>query len=227
MRRVIVLAVTCAALASVAAQEGPAGRALFERWARDTFFGGYKPTSPTQRWDVPASANRDHGGIPVTFKSARLGSPVDLGDALRQYEISEPFLLIIGFWEPDGERKRLVNLVACTVSENLWRKLWGRVTYADLQRFDALIKDTAPTVEEIRRRALAMKIAPPFTSAILQLVPKIDEQGQRRLLCSLRFQDAFTHLAPGADPRAQERPLLFGVEFPVGPTAAPRPPGQP
>ncbi|MBL9219207.1 MAG: hypothetical protein JNG82_12000 [Opitutaceae bacterium] len=211
----LVLAVTVGAPAQEVQRHG----LVFEQWVRDTFFDGYKPASYTQRWDIPASANRAHGGIPVNPKAVKYGTPVDLGDALRQYAIDEPFLLIIGFWRQDGDVKRIVSIIAPEISPALWRKLWGPVTSADLLRLDALIKDTGPSVEETRRRALQMKNSPPFSEAIIQVNPKIDNHGQRRLQCSLRFRDVFTHLAPGTDPEPQAHPALFGVEYP-GPIAS-------
>lgn len=216
------LAAGAALLIPASAQEVPSPGLGFERWVRDTFFDGYKPASHTQRWDIPASANRDHGAIPVNPKTARHGAAVDLGDALRQYEIDEPFLLILGFWSQDGDVKRIVNIIAPEISPELWRRLWGPVTYADLRRLDALIKDTGPSVEEIRRLALKMKNSPPFSEAVIQVNPKIDDRGQRRLQCSIRFSDVFQHLAPGADPSPQARPALFGVEYPGPITSKPR-----
>jgi hypothetical protein len=53
---------------------------------------------------------------------------------------------------------------------------------------------------------------------VIEVNPKIDAKTQRRLQCSLRFEDVFKYLAPAADSRRQERPALWGVEFsrPVG-----------
>ena len=199
---------------------------VFEQWVRNTFFNGYKPASYTQRWGIPASENRDHGGSPVNPKAVKHGTAIDLGDAFRQYEIDEPFLLVVGFWSQEGDQKRIVNIAAPEVRPELWRKLWGSVSYADLLKLDALIKDTGRSVEEIRRLALKMKSSPPFSEAVIQVNPKIDTQGQRRLQCSLRFADFFKHLAPGTNPAPQARPALWGVEYP-GPIASPaRAPGR-
>jgi hypothetical protein len=218
VRSPLIAAVFAAVLSLASAQEVQSHGLVFERWVRDTFFDGYKPASYTQRWDIPATANHAHGGIPVNPKTVKLGTAVDLGDAVRQYEIDEPFMLIIAFWEQEGDAKRIVNIIAPTISPEQWRKLWGPVTYADLLKLDALIKDTGPTVEEIRKRALRIKNSPPFTGAIIQVNPKIDERGQRRLQCSIRYRDIFTHLAPGAD-QSPAQPALFGVAYP-GPLAS-------
>ena len=108
MRRFRLLLAACAAALTLgSAQEVQSHGLVFERWVRDTFFDGYKPASYTQRWDIPAAANRAHGAIPVNPKAVKHGTAVDLGDALRQYEIDEPFLLIIGFWSQDGDMKRI------------------------------------------------------------------------------------------------------------------------
>lgn len=221
MRRVLLLlTVLAVAVAGTSAQEAPRSGPRFERWVRDTFFNGYRPASFTQRWDIPASENRKHGVMPVSLKTVRHGTAIDLGDAFRQYEIDEPFLLVVGFSSQEGGVQRIVNIAAAEIRPGTWRKLWGPVTYADLLKLDALVKDTGRPVEEIRRLVLKMKNSPPFSEAVMQVNPRIDTHGQRRLLCSLRFADFFRHLAPGTDPAPQEHPVLWGVEYP-GPVAAP------
>jgi hypothetical protein len=221
MSRVLrLLAVLVTAAVAASAQESQAHGLVFEKWVRDTFFRGYKPASYTQRWDIPAAENRDHGGIPVNPKAVKYGAAIDLGDALRQYEIDEPFLLVVGFWQQEGAAKRIVSIAAPEIAPAAWRKLWAPVTYADLLKFDALIKDTGPSVEELRRLALKMKNSPPFSQAVIQVNPKIDATGQRRLQCSLRFADFFNHLLPGADWKPAAPPALWGVEYP-GPIASP------
>lgn len=194
---------------------------LFEEWIRDTFFGGYRPADYTQRWDIPASVNTNHGGIPVNPKAAKFGAPVDMGDALRQFDIQEPFLLIVGFWRQDGEVKRFVNVQAVRVEPDRWRELWGNVTRGDLERLDAVIKDPTRSVAEARQAAQALKRRSPFRESVIQVNPKIDAR-QRRLQCSLRFADFFRHLAPEASREAIQKPELFGVALPAELASPPR-----
>ena len=78
---------------------------VFEKWVRETFFGGYKPDSYTQKWDIPAEFNKEHGGVPANPKATKFGTPIDMGDALRQFAVAEgdqSFLVINGFWDQDG-----------------------------------------------------------------------------------------------------------------------------
>lgn len=194
----------------------------FEAWVRETFFDGYQPTRYTQRWDIPAAANRTHGGVPVNPKATKHGTPVDLGDALRQFDINEPFILVIGYWQPaDGGGRRLVKAVAPRIEPAVWRSLWEPITRADLERLVAVIRDPTLTPAEARAAAQRIKRAPPFSQAIMQVNPKIDTKTQRRLQCSLRFADVFTHLAPGLSPAPEPSPALWGVALPDGFEPAP------
>jgi len=226
MKRLLAcLAVLAASYLIASAEEVQVHGQVFEKWVRDTFFDGYKPASYTQRWDIPATENKHHGDIPVNPKAVKYGTSIDLGDALQQYEIDEPFMLIVAFWQQEGDEKRIVNIVAPEISPETWRKLWGPVTYADLLKLDELIKDQGPSVTELRKLALKMKNSPPYSESIIQLNPKIGTDGQRRLQCSLRFADFFRELVPGADSKPQAHPSLFGVEYPG--TIASKPRGAP
>lgn len=186
----------------------------FEHWVADTFFDGYRPAAATQKWDIPAAANRRHGRIPVNPKAVKDGSPVGLGDALRQYDIDEPFLLIVGFWRQDGGTKRFVRTVVARVGPAQWRQLWGGIRRGDLEELDRLVKDTSRPVAEVRREVLRRKKREPFASAAIQVNPKID-RSQRRLQCSIPASRLFAVFPPGG-------PQVFGVPIPPVADSPPR-----
>jgi hypothetical protein len=193
----------------------------FEHWVADTFFGGHRPSGPTDKWDIPASANGNHGRIPVNPKATQHGEPVLLGDALRQYDINEPFLLIVGFWEQDGHGKKFVQSLVVRIEPDQWRKLWAPVTRADLDAMDKLVKDTSRPVAEVRKEVLRRKKLPPFSEAVIQLNPKID-QSQRRLQCSISYVRLFKNLAPGRSRKAQPFAEVFGRRIPSIAVSPPR-----
>lgn len=218
----LVFAWLLSCVSTLRAQEVQQHGLAFETWIRDTFFDGYVPPGYTQKWDIPAEANLRHGGVPVNPKAAKYRTPVDLGDALRQYDITEPFILAVGYWVQEGDEKRFVNIVAPRIEPDAWRRLWGPVTRADLERLDAVIKDRSLTYREARKQAQAIKDAPPFTHAVIVMNPKIDSKGQRRLQCSLRSDDLYQHLAPEAHTGVQKTPSLWGVPFPATVKSRPR-----
>lgn len=194
---------------------------VFEKWICDTFFDGYTPDSSTQKWDIPARANKRFGGIPVNPKAAKYKGAVDMGDALRQFDIDEPFWLIIGYWQQNGETKRFVNVVARRIEPEDWRQLWGDLERADLKRLDEIIKRT-PDPREARELAQQLKREPKFKSSVITLNPKIDSKSQRRLQCSLAWSKVFKILAPDADPSIQKRPMLWGAPVDIEVQSPPR-----
>lgn len=204
------------------AQEVQLHGLVFETWVRDTFFDGYTPASYTQKWDIPAAANPLHGEVPVNPKAAKYGTPVDLGDALRQFKIDEPFLLVIGYWRQEGDMKRFVNIIAPRIEPAAWKKLFGPVTLADVRRLDAVVKDRSLTPAQARAAAQKIKSTPPFTQSVIVFNPKIDSHNQRRLQCSIRFADVFTHLAPASTSAAHNNATLWGVPFPQVVASKPR-----
>ena len=193
----------------------------FEHWVADTFFGGHRAAGPTDKWDIPATVNSQHGRIPVNPKATQYGEPVLLGDALRQYEIKEPFLLIVGFWEQDGRDKRFVQSLVSRIEPAQWRQLWAPVTRKDLEAMDKLVKDTSRPITEVRKEVLRRKKQPPFSQAVIQLNPKIDHS-QRRLQCSVSYVRLFKNLAPGRDRKAQPFAEIFGHRIPPVPASPPR-----
>lgn len=194
----------------------------FETWIRATFFDHYQAPSPTQKWDIPAEANTRYGGVPVNPKATKFRTPVGLGDALRQFDIDEPFLLIVGYWEQRGPDKHFVKVVAPLVQPQVWRRLWGPIQRADLEALDACIRDRSRPHTEVQRAAQAMKSRPPYSQSVITLNPKIDGKGQRRLQCSLSYDALFEHLLPGTDPGPEAHPTLFGQPVPVLRGSAPR-----
>jgi hypothetical protein len=194
---------------------------LFEAWIRKTFFDNYQPESYTQKWDIPAESNQRYGHIPVNPKATKYGTPVDMGDALRQFEVNEPFLLIVGFWrEEPGDLKRYVKVIAPRIEPDRWHALFAPMTLADLQKLDAIVKDRDLDYREARKQAHALKNQPPYSLAEIVLNPKIDAHGQRRLQCSLSFDKIFKLFASEMNPAPENTPELFGIKVP-GPFPSP------
>ena len=186
----------------------------WERWVQDTFFDGYRVENYTQEWDVNREANKKYGGVPVSIKFTKYGTSVDLGDAIRQFSIDEKFMIIIGYWKQEGNRKRVVNIVAPVLTPEEWHKLFEPIKKEDLENLDGVVKNRDLPHRQAALEASKIKRAKPFTQALMTLNPKIDSKGQRRLQCSLRFDYVFKHLVPNADKSAQEKPQLFGIDAP-------------
>lgn len=194
----------------------------FEDWVKKTFFKLYY----TSEWDVPRELNPHPENGPISIKTAKWGSGVAFGDARRQFDIQEPFTLIVGFWEQRGTSKRIVKVVETVVPKNRWRSIWTPITRADLDRIDALIKRRDFSPQRARQEADAALKAVPFSQAVITLNRKIDSKKQRRLQCSLSRSAFFEYLAIGVSREPDAQPALWGqpvgLRLPGGPRGANR-----
>lgn len=189
----------------------------FEQWVRDTLFDGYAGDYG-QEWDVPARITRGAGlpaeirGLPVSIKTAKFGSPISLGDILRQRMISRSFLMVVGFWhQRSTEQKRFEEIGWVKFSVSSWQMLWGGLTPKQLGELDAKVKSFGPgRHREARQFAKGWKAIHQERSHIV-INPKIDSKNQRRIQCSLPFK-LFWEYA-GREPQRHDRPLLFGRAF--------------
>ncbi|MEI6676894.1 MAG: hypothetical protein WCO57_17120 [Verrucomicrobiota bacterium] len=103
----------------------------FEEWVRNILFEDYSG-SYMQKWDVPLEHNRHKAisrelhHVPVSIKTAKFRSPIGLGDVLRQRHISEPFMMIVGFWrQRTPSEKWFEDISYAMVSPTTWNFLWG------------------------------------------------------------------------------------------------------
>ncbi len=197
----------------------------FESWVIRTFFV-LSGTGYTQKWDVTPEFNRleiipeTMRHLPVSIKTCEYGSPIGFGDALRQFNLSEDFLLIVGFWRQDGASKNFVAAEAYKVSASYWKSLFAPITSEVLLRLDRIIKDTTAHYTTARMAAKNAKNSLPFTDAKIVLNPKIDSKTQRRLQCSLGF-NAFWQMV-GKEPYSSVQCTLFGEFVPNPFSSGPR-----
>lgn len=162
----------------------------FENWIKKTFFADFA-VSYSHKWDVPAEFNildivpKEFRHLPVSIKTCKNRCPINFGDALRQFNVDEDFLLIVGFWEQNGVNKNFVSVEAVKITAQIWRNLFQPLTAEDLKLLDLTIKNKETYYAEVRKLAKEIKKSFPPTKMILN--PKIDSKSQRRLQCSLPF----------------------------------------
>ena len=190
----------------------------FEKWVRDSFFSAYTGNY-MQEWDVPAQSNagslvsEEFRYLPVSIKSAKLGSPIGLGDVLRQYRIDESFLMITGFWEQRTKSEKwFVDIGVAKFTPSIWRGLWGTLSLEELATLDSVVKNLEENHSIVREKAKAWKKDSLASKSTIVINPKIDSKRQRRIQCSLPFK-IFWELA-GRAPVRCDRPEFWGHVFP-------------
>ena len=190
----------------------------FEKWVRDHFFSGYAGDY-MQKWDVPAEHNtsdavpREFRNLPVSIKTAKTGSPIGLGDVLRQRQIDQHFVMIVGFWKQQTLTEKWILDIGCAIFEiTSWQHLWGELTLAEIQEIDLVVKNQSEHYSIVRTKAQAWKNRPAIATSAIVINPKIDSKIQRRIQCSLPYKTFW--IAVGREPSPQKDPELWGHVFP-------------
>lgn len=189
----------------------------FEKWVRHKLFDGYKGKY-MQKWDVPPDWNKHplipstHRAVPVSIKAAGFGSPLCLGDALRQRSTDQPFVMIAGFWHQRTKNEKWFETIGVAkFSAKAWASLWGRLTLERITELDRLAKDRSLKKEVAQRLAQEWKDQFFYDAGSkIVLNPKIDSS-QRRVQCSLPFH-VFWEFA-GEEPVRLDAPQLYGTPF--------------
>jgi hypothetical protein len=189
----------------------------FEDWIKTTFFQSFTQTGYTDKWDATnisfyskyAVHTSAFGGLPVSMKTCKYNSSINFGDAKRQFENNEDFLLIVAFWQNSGLHKNVVSIGAVKIDAEVWQNLFvteeeaetdsyetylGSKTIEKLRELDHGIKrEQLPSYVDARNFAKRAKSNLP-KGISMSINPKIDSKSQRRLQCSLPFsvfQDMF------------------------------------
>jgi hypothetical protein len=203
----------------------------FEQWIRDTFFESYEGVY-SQKWDVPSESNRsklvpaEFRGLPVSIKTTKHGSPVNLGDALRQFQVDDDFVMICGIWkQANRQEKLLVAIGAALFRASAWRQLWSPLKLAELKELDLTVKDRGISYVEARLRAKQWQaLHKPRSEANLRINPKIDSKEQRRVQCSLPFATycEVAGLSAAMNESGAPAAELFGKRYPGAIKSPPR-----
>ncbi len=190
----------------------------FENWVKDNFFSKFD-ANYTQKWDIPKESNClkkipvAFRNLPVSIKTCKYGSPIGFGDALRQYNNDEDFLLIVGFWKQDGKYKNFVAVEGIKIHASNWRNLFSPLDANDLNLLVTTIKNPELHYSEARKQAGTIVITDRFRHTKIVLNRKIDSKKQRRLQCSLPFSVFWENFA-GKEPYENSDCALFGTKVP-------------
>jgi len=203
----------------------------FEKWIRNIFFDSYEGVY-SQKWDVTSEHNKsklvpaEFRGLPVSIKTTKQGSPVNLGDALRQFQVADDFVMICGIWkQANRQEKHLVAIGAALFRSSAWRQLWSPLKLAEIKELDLMVKDRGLSYVEARLRAKQWQVQhKPRSEANLRINPKIDSKEQRRVQCSLPFATycEFAGLNTALNEVGATSAELFGKRYPGSIKSPPR-----
>jgi hypothetical protein len=211
----------------------------FENWVRETFTTNQK-LPPTAEWDIANPNYRKkyeaqtmiYGNRPVSIKARKDQSDIYLGDALRQYNIKQEFLLIVGSYRQAGNKKIFYEVSVSLISPVDWHELFAEAITpgeiyndrlsaeemgAKIRDFDDLVSDKQPHYKALRKMAKEAKKKIPKME--IRLDQKIGSDGpgkakQRRLQCRLPYYTFYTKFRRMLEVHADGRARLWGETIP-------------
>lgn len=138
----------------------------------------------TAKYDIPKEYNTRNQNENVSIKTTQMKS-VDMGDALRMYQNSEPTSLLVIRYTQVEEKKKLTEIINCQMPAK--DTLFGTVTLEEVQTLDKMIKSVpkGKPEEALLKQIHEYKDTLNKKSGYAHLRPKLDSQSQRRLQCSI------------------------------------------
>lgn len=168
----------------------------------------------TAKFDIPKEYNKHNPTENVSIKTTQLKS-VDMGDALRMVQNTEPTSLLVIRYKQLEEKKRLNELVHCQMPPR--EILFGSVTMEEVEQLNKMIKAVpkGKPEETLLQEIHAYKDTLNKKSGYAFFRPKLDSQSQRRLQCSITDLEGLLQKNPGLLRERNSEGTLYGVSIPL------------
>lgn len=168
----------------------------------------------TAKYDIPKEYNTRNQTENVSIKTTQMKS-VDMGDALRMYQNSEPTSLLVIRYKQVEDKKRLSEIVHCQMPPT--ETLFGSVSLEEVQTLDRMIKAVpkGKADDTVMKSIHEYKDTLNKKSGYAHLRPKIDSQSQRRLQCSIVDFEGLLQNHPSLIRERNTEGKLYDVEIPL------------
>lgn len=143
----------------------------------------------TYKWDGILN------GKPVSIKTEKIGSDIEIASLQRNAENEEDFYLIVGFWK--GNKENIISIETLYIIGNEWHQLF------DLE----IVNECSLLVKEIsndaKDDALWKKCRSELTKKWKQNTPNLirprfkrDHKTQKRMQCAINNKDFYCYFLP-------------------------------
>jgi len=185
---------------------------IFEDWVKNILGVQELAYKYTQKWDIP-------GETPISVKCIGLTNALELGSAVRIWEINEIFTLVVGRWEQVGFKKIIRSIDEIDITLEILKAMKGDISLEEIKNFDKKIK-TFPTGEVGQKQGIEFaekwKNERKNKIGLLTITHKIDSKNQRRIQCNLNYNN-YIKLFGAPSTRTEFRGHEFVQEIDHGP----------
>ena len=160
----------------------------FEQFVADKY-GISLSDNYTDKWDGKL------GDTPVSIKTEKYGSDVEMADVFRQMDVSEDFYLVVGFWE--GDKTNIVEQYILKVNGEEYSSLFNRGFVPRLH--DLLDNITNDRSDDANWKAQITQLRKEWkeqTPNLVRLRFKRDHKSQKRIQCAINNKDFYNYFIP-------------------------------
>lgn len=145
-----------------------------------------KTDSYVHKWDAY------FGNIPVSIKTKKIGTSVEMGDIFRNANNKEDFILIIGFW--DNFKDNIVEEKIFFINANFWKSQFNKDLIELLKYFFDGITNDYKDDEYFKEKAITYKNIWDKNNSIININFKRDHKNQKRIQCSIKNESIYNVL---------------------------------
>lgn len=143
-------------------------------------------TNYTDKWDGMLQ------NTPVSIKTAKYGSDIEMADIFRQMNITEDFYLIVGFWE--GEKTNIIEQYILKINGKEYSALFSQ---SFVSRFRELLENiTNDKSDDVKWKAQISQLRKDWkkeTSNLIRPRFKRDHKSQKRIQCAINNKDFYNY----------------------------------
>lgn len=143
----------------------------------------------TYKWDGMLN------GYPVSIKTEKLGSDIEMASFSRNAYNTEDFYLIVGFW--DKEKTNIVEIKILFISGQEWHTLFDLNIVQECQDLLNSVTNDKSDDEKWKNGRLALtKKWKDNTPNLIRPRFKRDHKNQKRMQCAINNKDFYTYFIP-------------------------------
>jgi len=163
---------------------------IVEKWVKAALkYDEQNLSSYTDKWDIPNPSD----GIPVSIKTIKENGRIDLGSAMRQWNINETFRLVLVSYKNSADKKIITSVDNYLIDSEKWKKLQGSISAEEIKEKHEYLVSQFPEGQHFEARKWWKEVRDTWREkemlGIIVPTAKIDSKFQRRWQCAISRKD--------------------------------------
>ena len=160
----------------------------FEQQCKDKY-GIVLSNEYTSKWDGKLNE------IPISIKTEKFGSDVEMADFFRNQQVNEDFYLLVGFWK--DQKDNIVEEHLLKIKGDEYHQMFSE-NYTDRLHnlLDNITNDKSDDAKWKEQIASIRKDWKNDTPNLIRLRFKRDHKSQKRIQCAINNKDFYNYFIP-------------------------------